>query len=589
MRSEALYQKYRSQSFDEVVGQEYVVRSIRNAIREGKVGHAYLFCGPRGTGKTTMARLLARAVNCENPAEAPCGHCENCQAAISGSHPDIIEINAANETHVEDIRDLIERARLAPMMGRHKIYIIDEVHQLSSSAASALLKTLEEPPEHIIFILATTDPQKLLNTIISRCQRFDFSKVSVPQIRDHLLHIAEEEHMTMEPAAAEKLALLADGGMRDALSMLEQASAYTGGNITEDAINEIYGLASTAEKLGLLETVFDGDLATLLERVEGYENSGLDLKRLTADLINALKDGVIYAYTKNENLLRTITGEQANMLACRCTPRRMLDMTDALMKASEAYKTAQSVSSVFEVTCLRLVADQTMPVEEPVPVQAKPKPVRHAEPVQISTPVPEPQPEPEPVETVTQQESEPAEPAPQPVIEAAPERIPEPAPKHAGMEMPDAVGVVSLLVQCDKDSKAEDSAKFDRIVSGLAMDRYAAALKQTELKASGKDCLVLTASSRVVAATINEPEMNEAMYFYLRDHAGMDKVVFAVTDTVYQEAVQKFIEMRKSGTLPEAMAVTRYTEKKEEKGEAPGPEDRLRSLLDDDDLLQVYE
>ncbi|MBR3644237.1 MAG: DNA polymerase III subunit gamma/tau, partial [Parasporobacterium sp.] len=187
----ALYQKYRSTTFEEVVGQEYVVKSIRNAVRNDKVGHAYLFCGPRGTGKTTMARLLAKSVNCENRAEAPCGHCENCIASANGSHPDIIEIHAANETHVENIRELIDRARLAPMQGKYKIYIIDEVHQLSSAASSALLKTLEEPPENVIFVLATTDPQKLLPTIISRCQRFDFTSVNAYQIRDHLMKIGE--------------------------------------------------------------------------------------------------------------------------------------------------------------------------------------------------------------------------------------------------------------------------------------------------------------------------------------------------------------------------------------------------------------
>ena len=188
----ALYQKYRSSSFDEVVGQEVTVRTIQNAIKTNQVGHAYLFCGPRGTGKTTMARLLAKAVNCENPESAPCEQCANCKAAIEGTHPDIIEINAANETHVEDIRDLIERSKLAPMMGKHKVYIIDEVHQLSSAASSALLKTLEEPPENVIFILATTDPQKLLPTIISRCQQFNFFKIRTDQIQNHLLNIAEK-------------------------------------------------------------------------------------------------------------------------------------------------------------------------------------------------------------------------------------------------------------------------------------------------------------------------------------------------------------------------------------------------------------
>ncbi|MBR3347465.1 MAG: DNA polymerase III subunit gamma/tau, partial [Solobacterium sp.] len=285
MSSIALYQKYRSQSFDELVGQEYVVRAIRNAVKENKVGHAYLFCGPRGTGKTSMARLLARAVNCSHPESAPCNECDNCKAAIEGSHPDIIEINAANETHVEDIRDLIDRARLSPMMGKHKIYIIDEVHQLSSSAASALLKTLEEPPEHVIFILATTDPQKLLKTIISRCQRFDFSKVDAAKIQNHLLGIAEKEGFTLEPEAALKIAELADGGMRDSLSILEQARAYGAGEITESTIDSIFGLASSGEKIALLEDIFNGNLEGVLQRVESCETHGVDIRRLTEDLI----------------------------------------------------------------------------------------------------------------------------------------------------------------------------------------------------------------------------------------------------------------------------------------------------------------
>jgi len=296
----ALYQKYRSSTFEEVVGQEYVVRSIQNAIKEGKVGHAYLFCGPRGTGKTTMARLLAKAVNCTDPEHAPCGVCENCVAANNGTHPDIIEINAANETHVEDIRDLIERSRLAPMQGRHKIYIIDEVHQLSSAASSALLKTLEEPPENVIFILATTDPQKLLPTIISRCQRFDFTRVKKEQIKDHLLNIAEKENIEMEPEAAEMIAVLCDGGMRDALSIMDQCASFTSDHITAEAIDSIYGLATTDEKCDLLQDIMAGRIESLIQRIWKYEEQGIDLSRYTDGCVDILKDAVIYKETKNE-------------------------------------------------------------------------------------------------------------------------------------------------------------------------------------------------------------------------------------------------------------------------------------------------
>ena len=585
MRNEALYQKYRSQNFDEVVGQEYVVRSVRNAIQQGKVGHAYLFCGPRGTGKTTMARLLARAVNCENPSDAPCGECENCKAAMAGNHPDIIEINAANETHVEDIRDLIERARLAPMMGKHKIYIIDEVHQLSSSAASALLKTLEEPPEHIIFILATTDPQKLLSTIISRCQRFDFSKVSMPQIRDHLLNIAAQENMYLEPKAAEKIAFLADGGMRDALSMLEQAASYANRDIHEKDIDAIYGLASTGEKLELLNAVSDGDLAKLLERIEGYENSGLDLKRLTMDLIDALKDSVIYSYTKNASLLRTLNEEQASALTSRIMPASALTMIEMLMKANEDYKTAQSVSSVFEVACMKMIVGNPT---VGIPTNIAPKPAfqetshvqKYEENVAYTEPEPLTERTPAPV-TETPHVTPAIEPKAEPIA-----NFNEPVVKQPDItvEM-----IVALLVQCDKESKAQDAAKLNDLLNGLRMDRYIAALKQTELTASGKDCILFTTQSQTVADTMNETQMNKGLYLCLTENCGIDKMVFVATETMYKEAVRLFVELRSTGKLPQPLAIERYSNTEEKKGEAPTPEAKLRSLLEDDEILEVYE
>ncbi len=577
----ALYQKYRSRTFEEVVGQEYIVRSIRNALKEGKVGHAYLFCGPRGTGKTTMARLLAKAVNCEDQAHAPCEHCANCQAASDNNHPDIVEINAANETHVEDIRSLIERARLSPMMGRYKIYIIDEVHQLSSSAASALLKTLEEPPGHVIFILATTDPQKLLSTIISRCQRFDFTKVPVHQISEHLLRIASQEHIRLEKKAAEKLAELADGGMRDALSMLDQANAYALGDITEDKINEIYGLASTGEKLEFIQEIFAGNVEEILTRIKGYEHSGMDIKRLTGDLINALKDGMIYQAVQKENLLRTLNARQAQVIASLGTSRQLLSMTETLMEASERYKTAQSAVNVFEIACLKMMPEIPVKRTQPLPaepVQPEPAETKPAEPVKQEIPeqiIPE-----EPVTEIIPEEK------PEPPVPEEPQ-IPQPVkelPQILDMQVED---ILSILVQCTKEEKAKDLVRLGNITNVLVMNKYIAALSQLELYASCPDALLMGNPAQAVVNTINETLFNKELYLYLKDNQ-LDKMIYAVTKENYDKAVAEYIQRRKTQTLPSAKNIQRYTIQENKEGEASRPEDQLIELFGAD-IVEVIE
>ena len=539
MSTVALYQKYRSRTFDEIVGQEYVVRAIRNAVKENKVGHAYLFCGPRGTGKTSMARLLARAVNCQNPSLAPCNECPDCLAAIEGTHPDIIEINAANETHVEDIRDLIDRARLSPMMGHHKIYIIDEVHQLSSSAASALLKILEEPPEHVIFILATTDPQKLLKTIISRCQRFDFSRVDTSKIRDHLLSIAEKEGFTLDEAAAMKIAELADGGMRDSLSILEQARAYGSGVITEDVIDSIFGLASSSERISLLHDILDGDMAEVLKRLSSCEEHGVDVQRLSEDLITALKDGLIFRYTGSDALLHSLTREQAAGLSDAGSDV-LLSMIDSLMKAQERFRFSRSAATVFEIACLEMMAQkkpapavsEKIPAEKPAGTERVSRVKHETVPAAVT-------------ETVTEK-TENNGTSDRSVIETVTEETNDLTSEE----------VLSILVQCAKSFRSVDGEAIRALATSIPANRYSALLKQLNFCTSGPDAIIFTGTQSAVHLA-SEPGFHREFYFYLKDH-GLDKMPFLVTADVYENAVSRFRTCYQSGTLPEPMEVERY-------------------------------
>ena len=252
MAYQVLYRTYRPASFSEVVGQEYIVKTLTNAIRTGKIAHAYLFAGPRGTGKTTIAKLFAKAINCENFKEESCDQCRSCKAYLEGNHPDIVELDAASNNGVDDVREIIEHVPYAPLLGKYKVYIIDEVHMLTTQAFNALLKTLEEPPAHVVFILATTDPQKVIPTVLSRCQRYNFSKISLYEIRKRTAEILQREQIPYEDKAVEEIARMAEGGMRDALSLLEQCLSYNPQQLKLEDIEHIFGLTSTKEEVELL-------------------------------------------------------------------------------------------------------------------------------------------------------------------------------------------------------------------------------------------------------------------------------------------------------------------------------------------------
>ncbi|MDD5199339.1 MAG: DNA polymerase III subunit gamma/tau [Terrimicrobiaceae bacterium] len=283
--------KYRPQTFDEVIGQEHITRTLQNAVAQNRLAQAYLFVGPRGIGKTSTARILAKALNCEKgPTITPCGVCDACREIAQGNSLDVLEIDGASNNSVEHVRELRENAAYAPAKGPYKIYLVDEVHMLSTAAFNALLKTLEEPPPHVKFIFATTEAQKVPATITSRCQRFDLRRIPAGLIAAHLQHIAAQEGITLEPAAADTVAKGADGGLRDAESMLDQLVAFCGGKITAEDVLTVFGFTSQETVEAFCEHIFAQDAGAALALVAGQAAAGKDLSRLIADVIAHLRD-----------------------------------------------------------------------------------------------------------------------------------------------------------------------------------------------------------------------------------------------------------------------------------------------------------
>lgn len=560
MAYKALYRTYRPQTFEEVAGQRHIVRTLKNALEKNKIAHAYLFCGPRGTGKTTMAKLFAKALNCEEGLGHQCNKCDNCKEITEGTHPDVIEIDAASNNGVEQVRDLIDKVNYLPLKGKYKVYIIDEVHMMTTSAFNALLKTLEEPPAHVVFILATTEPHNIIPTILSRCQRYDFTRVSDADIKERMITVLKNEGITYEDKAIDAIISLADGGMRDALSILDQILAYSNDSLTENDVYTLYGLASTSEKLELLKDIYNGDVTSTLGRMNAFSEGGVDLKRLNSDLLEILKDVLIYKKTHDEEELTQIKEDEAKELSELIDIRTLNTMIGAFLKSQIDFKTVNNIKTLFEITLLKLC---TLNDEQTERVKVEPKPIEIPKVVEAPKPVEAPIIK-EEVKTVVEEikvEEKKEEPQ---KIESAPDWLLE---DESSQQVVEAEGekyslddnlIIKLMVIGDKEGRKSLINRWGELNNYLThpqLGDIVALIKDGRPFIVTKEVLVMEYDFEKLANKANIKSNQENISKVLSQMLGREVFVYSLPRSETVRLITAFHNLRQISQLPKANEV----------------------------------